>query len=1012
MAATKNSRMLGWSSGRKLVAGCVIFGALLSLMTPAVPFWAALWAVATVVVYLWPDPNSGAYQPLTKPYNRAFTMRSMRKYAWHGLKKHPWRLGPEGDNDGDYGNNQEPHPEQEKKRASMPKIRLRKKAENPELPQPAEEEKEKRLFALNAVAAALAAAASVGLEQILALTVELIPWPSQQEIAASAVLARLGPLATWMTSGRGMWMQVAAAPLGWMAIKAAAAWHRMHIAAKILMQEDMMWRKPPNSSPTAFISNPHIAPHAPRLRDHIGRWRSATILVASMGTAATLTFGAMSALGLQRAAPVALFAFSALLLIGGWAVVRPWVAEQRKPWCEWQKEIADWENNWTAVLGANRSKPVLSAYMTFPEPSDPPKDDDWPPMYKQLVFAMPVGTDYESVKKMTDKLKPAMQCDLVHISPGTMAGTREPTWAYVGIKHELPTYDAWVKARTEQWREWSYSWHVEIDKQTAYHDPALHDHVRAFLFERQLGRAMLDLGIGVLLPAKHPRVRSSSDNAPAYLRFEIPLYGKTTFESLKKNLYRLAESMRAQWLRFELLGSDNIAVGHICAIHPENVEFSRHMEREAKREITVLDWQWWMSAAGLYGADKITTPKMIGVKLTNQRKDDPEATIHKIRFRLPPGLTAKRVKDNEKKLAAASNFPYVSVEEEDMPQDITVLAGHRDPLDDTYLFNDYLDTPTVNDLPMLSEATPGQPRTAWCVGVGTDGTPMMMEWDHEEPHLLVAGASGSGKSMVINSMMTQLLTNNSADDVEIWLMEPKNELHRYAQKKHVRVFIDSHVAEGSIYAVAAQTFAALVDEMERRYALMHDHPDQPQKITEARLLAQRDPERYGHLAFRYIFTVVEECTSFFGKPSTSDDNDAYKLMMAKASELARKARAAGIHLIFATQDPKKEAIPTALKRNCRRVGLRTSDRMGSMVIIDQPGLEVISKPGRGLMTGKHGYTGYRAFLLQAASADEPDIPNELGEHLGRVPDDEQWPKLPPGVEPAIAHEVSLTPAVG
>lgn len=1003
MAAAKRPDT-GWSSGRRLIAILIGVVAVLALFTPFAPVWLSVWLIAVVVVYLWPDHNSGRYQPLTGASTRASSVRLMRRYLWRWFTKHPWRIGPEGDNDGDYGHN-EPHTEQTAKKFTRPKLRLKRKPQHqdPDVPQQqtTEEPKSPRIVALNAIAALLVAVASVGAERLLAISV-----PQVTGMLHTATGERFLPLGWFVDIGRPWWLQVLAAPMGWSAAKAFAAWRRMHASAKLSIREDMVVNKPSTCAPTALWSNPYIAPATPGPFAHIKKVSSAIEVAFAVGAAVALVVLALP-LGLDISLSIGLAAVPLAVLVSGMHAMRPWVKEQAQPWEEWQSEIRSWEDNWSKVMPPNRPKPQLVSYMKYP---DEPENEDWPPMVKQLVFAMPTGTDYEHVKKSTDQLKPALQCDLVHLAPGVVKGTREATWSYISIHHELPEYSIWVEQRKTTWRDWSYRWKIEIDRQVAYHDPTIHEGVRTFLFNRQLGRAMSELNIGVLLTTQPPRMRSVGDGSPAYIRFAIPLHGKATFANLKKNLDKLAEKMRAKWLRFELLGADNVAIGHMCAIHPGDAKFPRTFEREARKEITQLDWQWYMGTAKLFGSDGTTTPMLLTAAKTNERKGDPEATIHKIKFSLPAGLTKQRIADNVAKLSVASNYPFVSVENEELPSEITVLAGHRDPLDDTYLFNDHADTKMPHGYRMLDEPVLGEPRTGWCVGVGVDGSPMWMEWDHEEPHLLIAGASGSGKSMVINSMMVQLLTNNDPSDLEIWLMEPKNELGRYAHKEHVRVFVDLHVAEGSIYHVAAQTFQALVDEMERRYALMNDHPMQPQKLTEARLIAKNDPKS-AYMAFRPIIVIVEECTSFFGKPATAEHKDDFNLMMVQVGEIARKARAAGIHMVFATQNPTKDAIPTQIKRNCRRVGLRTSDKMGSMVIIDTPGLDEIQKPGRGLMTGKHGYTGYRAFLLQAPDADEPHITNELGEHLKGIRDNSRWPKIPPGVEPAVDKELLYEPVI-
>ena len=977
--------MSGWPEVRKAALGLVVFLVVLSWLTPAVPMLVGGWCVAAAAVRLWPDAESERWEPFSPRAFRAARVGLMRSSIWYGLKRATWRLAAAGDNDGAWGVRAEAHPEQE------PQPR-RRAVRSDEADAPVGDEGEEsppRLIAVNSVAAMLAAVAAVGLEMLLAAGVGLLPWTGELRPE------RWGPVWAWVSSGRSWVLLVVAAPLGWMSAKTVAHAMRVRAAAKTLTPDDGLTfpQMPDTNVPTAFMSNSYLFEDEPSWRDHVPLSHkmlcvAATVVAASAAGTAGLYGGPVVAAG------AALTVGPIVALLAGHRMLRGWCAKQREPWVDWREEVQAWEGHWDAVLPSSSPSPVLADRIYLPAGGKSP------PMVKQMIFAMSPGVDYERVRKLTDQLKPALSCDLVQIFPGTVQGTREPTWSYIFLAHELAAYDEWVQSRQQAWTEWQYDWNVELDKQVAFHDPTLDADMRRFLLTRQMSRTMTDLGIGILLPSERPQVRSSGSDAPAYIRFAVPLYGKTTFAALKQNTHKIAEQMRCEWLRFGLLGTDNVAVAHMCAVHPDRLRYRSVMERNTRMEIEALDWQWWMETARLFGADGTTVPKLVTSQRNLRRRDDPESELRKLKFRLPPGLTAERLEENTEKLTVASDFPFVAVEREAVPSEVTVIAGRSDPLDDTYHFD--AARKVEGDRTLIAPAVPGAPQVGWCLGVGVDGDPIVVEWDHEEPHLLIAGASGSGKSMVINSMLSQLMGNNDPADVELWMLEPKNELQRYMHKRHVRVFIDNHVAEGSIYEVAANTFETLVAEMDRRYTLMHEHPRQPQKISEAREIAAADPAGSAHLAFRYLFCVVEECTSYFGKPATPDDKAAYVRMNAQIGELARKSRASGIHLVFATQNPTKDAIPTQIKRNCRRIGLRTSDRMGSMVIIDKPGLETIAKPGRGLVSGGNGYIGYRAWFMEL---------DTLSAQMQQVPDSPDWPKLPPGIEPAAKRDVSHQPVI-
>ena len=87
------------------------------------------------------------------------------------------------------------------------------------------------------------------------------------------------------------------------------------------------------------------------------------------------------------------------------------------------------------------------------------------------------------------------------------------------------------------------------------------------------------------------------------------------------------------------------------------------------------------------------------------------------------------------------------------------------------------------------------------------------------------------------------------------------------------------------------------------------------------------------------------------------------MLLAHAFELARKGRAAGVHMVFVTHDPKRDSLPTTIKRNCQRIGLRTGDGLSSRVIIDQFGFGSIRRPGCCMISSDDGYTRAQAFWL-------------------------------------------------
>ena len=109
---------------------------------------------------------------------------------------------------------------------------------------------------------------------------------------------------------------------------------------------------------------------------------------------------------------------------------------------------------------------------------------------------------------------------------------------------------------------------------------------------------------------------------------------------------------------------------------------------------------------------------------------------------------------------------------------------HTDELKNRYPFVDHVDE-------LLTTPTLGKPVTRFGVGMNPSNNIVWHEWDHEEPHLLIASDSGMGKSTLLASMLCQMLHNNHPADVNFWLIEPKTELQAYRDMPHVTRFCDA-----------------------------------------------------------------------------------------------------------------------------------------------------------------------------------------------------------------------------
>jgi DNA segregation ATPase FtsK/SpoIIIE-like protein len=239
-------------------------------------------------------------------------------------------------------------------------------------------------------------------------------------------------------------------------------------------------------------------------------------------------------------------------------------------------------------------------------------------------------------------------------------------------------------------------------------------------------------------------------------------------------------------------------------------------------------------------------------------------------------------------------------------------------------------------------------------------------------------------------MIIQMCHNTHPDDLQLRLLEPKNELQRFASLQHVTHLVDMQTPGESHYHNAADLLADTAAEMERRYATFDKHPAKPKKLSEARFIASTEgplPNGQRHpLQMPYMVVIIEECADFFHTPSLRKQfGEAHEKVIYYVELLARKARATGIYLVIATQYPTNTNLPQTLKQMCRRVGLGTGDQNASRVIIDQNGLEDITVPGRGLFSYGKSYRGFRSLYLRAPDQAHPDLPNDLAEIMSAIP---------------------------
>lgn len=316
--------------------------------------------------------------------------------------------------------------------------------------------------------------------------------------------------------------------------------------------------------------------------------------------------------------------------------------------------------------------------------------------------------------------------------------------------------------------------------------------------------------------------------------------------------------------------------------------------------------------------------------------------------------------DIQVKLAEGSKFAGVANIIKDISREMGISGIRVSPVPNSSFVSFEIPKPIAQTVPFAplvssSEFADAVYALPICVGVNMHGVPVMKDLS-KMPHLLVAGTTGSGKSVGLNSFILSLINKKHHDELKLVLIDPKRiEFSMYNNQKYMLrpVITDMNTASACLQQ--------LVEEMNRRYSVFEK--EMVRNISEYHKKNGKMP---------YIVCVIDEFADLI-----MFDKSVEKFVQT----LAQKSRAAGIHLIIATQRPSVDVITGTIKANLpTRLSYKVSSPVDSMTILNTNGAEDLLGRGDSLLLEENG----TLTRILGAYVSDDDINNALEQYRCKI----------------------------
>lgn len=301
--------------------------------------------------------------------------------------------------------------------------------------------------------------------------------------------------------------------------------------------------------------------------------------------------------------------------------------------------------------------------------------------------------------------------------------------------------------------------------------------------------------------------------------------------------------------------------------------------------------------------------------------------------RLRPGGTVKKIENRASEIALglkSYSIPLVKLIPEDGLVSLEMITDQVQDVPFEHLMDNL--HASKHDLPVI-------------VGQEYSGEPLIADLT-KTPHMLIAGTTGSGKSVLLHSILCSLIMQQNAD-VKLALIDPKNvEFSFYNDIKQLLYPVVNYADD------ALDVLSDLVEEMDKRFQLMA-------KASVNSIQAYNAKKKK---KLPYIVLVIDEFSDLMQRSK--------KVFQEQLGRLAQKSRACGIHIIIATQRPSADVVTGIVKANCPTVvSFRVTSITNSRVVLDHTGAEKLLGKGDGLIHS----SSYNMTRFKGAFLDETQI---------------------------------------